>query len=142
RQLPRGEPRALKKGPRFIGVDPDAFAGLDGRANDPKRGSESGCRKGARVAMRENCCVVRNQLYAKAAHALIAFDVFAMDVLRFGNELLFQVTDRGALASRALERPTHALDRPEEIDRSRSSHRKTLANAIKVLLEFIRSRSF
>src|SRR5207302_1180282 len=102
----------------------------------------SGCRKGARVAMRENCCVVRNQLYAKAAHALIAFDVFAMDVLRFGNELLFQVTDRGALASRALERPTHALDRPEEIDRSRSSHRKTLANAMKVLLEFIRSRSF
>ena len=71
-QFPGGEPRALQKGPRFVGVDVNALALLDGRADDAQRGSVAAGGQRAGVAVGQHAALVGQQRAPNAPMVLQA----------------------------------------------------------------------
>src|SRR5207253_10553573 len=82
-QLPRGEPRALKVRTSLISKDGDLFSLLDRRANHAERRAIAGGGQRAGVAMSEHRCAAAEELGAEATDAVVRFEIFAKNSLRF-----------------------------------------------------------
>ena len=95
-QFPGREPRALQDGPRLVGEDRYRAALLDGAANHAERGAVAGRGQRARVAVREDAGLLRDEGAAEAADGAAAGDILVMDGLRLGQHQLAQVLDAGA----------------------------------------------
>ena len=78
-QLPRGEPRALQIGPRFVGDHRDVLAFR--RADDAERGAVAGGRERAGVAVGHDARAFRDQRGAELAHGAVGGKVFLEDRL-------------------------------------------------------------
>ncbi len=122
-QFPRGQPRALQKGARLVGVDVQLLALLDGRADHAQRRAVPAGGQCPGVAMRQHAAGRGKQRGAVTAHRFVGGDVFQVHALRFGDHFLPDAVDR-EFAER-LKLVFHALDRPEQVDRRgpRGTHR-------------------
>src|SRR5213593_154727 len=95
-QLPCGQPRALQERPCFVGEDAQPLPIFNGSTNDAERGSISGRRQRARVAVGQNGSRIRQQVLAKAAQTFVVFDVLGLNGERFLDE---PVRDGAALGA-------------------------------------------
>ena len=115
--FPRREPRALHHRPCFVHPEEGNLALRVRGADDAERGTVTGRRQRARVAVRENPRVRRHECRAVVAERAIGGEVFGEDRLRLGDQA-------GARLGHGPPRQTgrdraHALERPEEIHRGR-----------------------
>jgi hypothetical protein len=90
-QLPCGQPRALQKGPRFVGEDVNALALLDGRADDAQSGSVAAGGQSPGVAMRQHAAFVGHQRRAESSHRLAGGNVFLVHRVRLGQDLFLDL---------------------------------------------------
>ena len=78
-QFPRREPRALEKRPCLVGQDTQTLSVFNSGANNAQRRSITCGGERAGVAVCEDRAGIRQQLLAKAADALVTFDVLGLN---------------------------------------------------------------
>src|SRR5579859_836951 len=132
-QFPRGQARALQKGPRLVGVNVNLLALLDGRADHSERCAVSRGSERSGVAVGEHSAAARHERRAVASHGLIRGNVFGVHTLRFFNERLLDLRDRAD--ANALELFLHAADGPEQIHRSGARLSDEVADLIEIAFQ-------
>ena len=116
-ELPRGEAGALQERPRFIGVDMDLVALLDGGADDAERRAVATGGQGAGIAVGEDAAGAGQQCCSMGTHAAAGGNVFVVHAQGFSDERGSDAVRCGSGSSGLLgEAALHALDGPEEID--------------------------
>ena len=85
-QFPRREPGALKQGPSFIRLDPDAFSLFMSREKNSEGRAVFRRRESAGVAMREQAVAIRDQFRSDASHRSAHLRIFVADRFRFGQQ--------------------------------------------------------
>src|SRR5438552_6020656 len=91
-----------------------------------RRSPDSTSRKSAGVAVCEHCRIIFEQLAAKFRDETLRFDVLSVDRLGIFEKDLLDLSHRLPFRLRFLKRPVHPIDRPEEIDRSRTRFRENI----------------
>src|SRR5581483_6829575 len=91
-QLPRGEARSLKIGPRLICKDRDLLPAFHRGANHAECGAVSGGRECACVAMRQYRRALAEELRAVTSDALVGLDILGEHRLRLGFQIGATVT--------------------------------------------------
>ena len=113
-QLPRGQARALQKGPRFIGVDVDFLALFDSGADHAKSCAVPGRRQRACIAVRKYAAAGRHQGCSMTPHRLVRGDIFRVHPLRLFDQSLLDL--RHGPNAQGFELLLHPPDGPEQVD--------------------------
>ena len=106
----------MQEGPRLVGVDMDALALLDGRANNAQSGSVAAGGQRAGVAVREDSAFPRQQRAAECAHGLAGGNIFLVHGVGFGQDFFLYLDREARRSQQSRKEALHAVDGPEEIN--------------------------
>ncbi len=129
-QLPSGQPRALQKRTRLVGVDVNLLAHLDSRANHAQRRAIAACGQSSGIAVGQHTTFVRQQFAAECSQSLARSNVFFVHGVCFCEDSLLNLghcrSGRVQLRKQAL----HAVDGPEQVHRRRSRSGQARADCL------------
>ena len=128
-QLPGCQPGALQKRPRFGHEDREVFALLPGGADHSQGRTVAGRGQGAGITVGEDACPRRDQRRPVAAQTTVGLDIFGVQGQGFVFEAFAQTIPARRMGL-GVDAP-HALNGPEQVDRSGTGRGKNPAQPIK-----------
>src|SRR6266404_2092700 len=135
-KLPGGEARALEIGARFRNQDVDFPSLFECDANYAESGADAAGGQGSGIALRHDLAFARHEIGAVTADGLVGRFLFEMDLLGFRDEALFDLVQVGRLLDEIGETRLHALERPKQVDRGRTSLGDHVADLRKFRTQF------
>src|SRR5207249_9827894 len=109
---------------------------FDSRANDAQRCSVPRSGERTCVAVREDGARIRQQFLAKAADALITFDIFGLNCESFTDQSICNDPLIARVARNFLEQAVHAFNRPKEVHSCRASSGESFCDLIEIFAQF------
>ena len=115
---------------------------FDSRANDAQRCSVPRSGERTCVAVREDGARIRQQFLAKAADALITFDIFGLNCESFMDQSICNDPLIARVARNFLEQAVHAFNRPKEVHSCRASSGESFCDLIELFAQFAHVSGF
>ena len=130
----------MQERPRFIGVDVNALALLDGGADDAESSPVTASGQSARIAVGQHAAFFGQQGSAVSAHGFARGDVFLVHCVGFGEKFSLYFCHCGSVGEQGGEDLLHAIDGPKKVDGGGAGRGQAIADARKLRHKFLGCR--